>query len=318
MTALTTQIEAYAFRQLVEHLQWRTDVQNIDIMNLAGFCRNCLAKWYVAGAKTYGMPMNYEQACERIYSEPLPQWKKKYQRPASQDQMAAFEQGKAKHARTEPSLPVAVPPVGGGHSSVCGQRCDPEPPDAAGVAADLAAMGEQGGAPPPDGTATKARVAVLTVSDRAHAGTYADESGPAIEASLTTFAARSEGVFAATVVQRAVVPDDEASIAQKLQGWSELPCCNVIITTGGTGFGPRDVTPEATRSVLARPAEGLARAMAWQTAPAEPHSVLSRGVCGVTSTGVLVINVPGHPAAVRQCLAVVLPVLPHALRMLGA
>lgn len=317
MTALTTQVEAYAFRQLVEHLQWRTDVQNIDIMNLAGFCRNCLAKWYVAGANTYGMPLDYEQACERIYSEPLSQWKKKHQRPASTEQMAAFEQGKAKHARTEPSLPGVVPPVLGGHSSVCGQRCDPEPPGAAAEAAALAALTTGGGALL-EGAGTEARVAVLTVSDRAFAGAYADESGPAIEAALAAFAARSEGALAAAVLHREVVPDEEDTIAQRLLTWSESRECNVIITTGGTGVGPRDVTPEATRRVLARPADALARAMAWQTAPAEPHSVLSRGVCGITASGVLVINVPGHPAAVRQCLAVVLPVLPHALRMLGA
>jgi len=167
------------------------------------------------------------------------------------------------------------------------------------------------------GPAIRARVAVLTASDRASSGAYADESGPAITAALEAFAARSGGTLAPSFTRKAVVPDDEEGIYNVLKEWSDSCENNLIITTGGTGLGPRDVTPEATRRVLARPAETLARAMAWQTSFREPHSILSRGVCGVTASGVLVVNLPGHPAAVRQCLGVLMPVLPHALRMLA-
>jgi len=300
MSALTVQMEAYAFRQLVTHLQWRKDVQNIDLMNLAGFCRNCLSKWYHAASKVYGVPLEYNEACDIVYGEPYADWKKR-QPKASQEQMSIFESSKAKHARTDPG-PALLPSQGSaaGHSNVCGQDCDDAP-----VAAPLPTVGD----------CLEARVAVLTCSDRASQGVYQDESGPAIKASLSAFADRS-GELRATFSHEQVVPDDEPSISSILQAWSESQACDVIFTTGGTGFGPRDVTPEASKRVVVRHAEGLSRAMAWQTSFREPRSVLSRGVCGITAQGVLLVNLPGNPAAVKQCLSVLLPVLPQAIKML--
>lgn len=93
-----TELEAAAFRGLVEHLQRRTDVQNIDLMNLAGFCRNCLSKWYLNAANERGVDMNYDQAREVIYGMPFEQWKAKYQREASEEQKRQFEQTKPLHA----------------------------------------------------------------------------------------------------------------------------------------------------------------------------------------------------------------------------
>lgn len=87
-----TEIEAAAFRQLVAHLDKRKDAQNIDLMNLAGFCRNCLSKWYKAAAEERGEEINYEQAREIIYGEPYADWKEKYQKEASSAQLAAFAQ----------------------------------------------------------------------------------------------------------------------------------------------------------------------------------------------------------------------------------
>jgi hypothetical protein len=84
---------------LVKHLQKRTDVQNIDIMNTAGFCRNCLAKWYKAGSEHYGAPVSYEQAQEAVYGMPLQDWKAKHQKPASPAQEKAFEETKPLHAQ---------------------------------------------------------------------------------------------------------------------------------------------------------------------------------------------------------------------------
>lgn len=92
-------VEAAAFRGLVKHLRERSDVQNIDIMNTAGFCRNCLAKWYKAASEHYGAPVNYEQAQEAIYGMPIGEWKKAHQKPATPDQEKAFEAGKAGHAK---------------------------------------------------------------------------------------------------------------------------------------------------------------------------------------------------------------------------
>jgi len=86
-----TEIEAAAFRKLIEHLDSRKDVQNIDLMNLANFCRNCLAKWYAAGAEELGESIDYEQAREIVYKMPYSEWKDKHQTPATAEQMAAFE-----------------------------------------------------------------------------------------------------------------------------------------------------------------------------------------------------------------------------------
>ena len=92
------EIEAAAFRGLVEHLQRRTDVQNIDLMNLAGFCRNCLSKWYSAAAKERGVEMDYSAACEAIYGMPYAEWKQRYQKEASPEQQQTFEDTKPLHA----------------------------------------------------------------------------------------------------------------------------------------------------------------------------------------------------------------------------
>ena len=94
-----TELEAAAFRRLVQHLRERTDVQNIDLMNLAGFCRNCLSKWYRAAAEERGLDMDYEQAREIVYGMPYAEWKAKYQREASPAQQAAFQEA---IGRTEP------------------------------------------------------------------------------------------------------------------------------------------------------------------------------------------------------------------------
>jgi hypothetical protein len=91
-----TAIEAAVFRRLLEHLDQRKDVQNIDLMNLAGFCRNCLSKWYVAAANEQGESIDYEQARERVYGEPYADWKEKYQQEASAEQRAAFEKASKK------------------------------------------------------------------------------------------------------------------------------------------------------------------------------------------------------------------------------
>lgn len=85
------EIEAAVFRRLLEHLDSRKDVQNIELMNLAGFCRNCLSKWYAAAAAERGVAVDYEQARERVYGEPYDQWKAKHQREATAEQLARFD-----------------------------------------------------------------------------------------------------------------------------------------------------------------------------------------------------------------------------------
>lgn len=94
-----TELEAAAFRGLVAHLRERTDVQNIDLMNLAGFCRNCLSKWYLAAATERGIDMDYDKAREVVYGMPYDEWKNRYQEKASPEQMARYEETKPLHAK---------------------------------------------------------------------------------------------------------------------------------------------------------------------------------------------------------------------------
>jgi len=150
-------------------------------------------------------------------------------------------------------------PVGAmGHSSVCGQTCDAPPPTTAASKVDLA---------------VPCRVSVLVASDRAHGGVYEDKSGPAIVETVKAFAESSQAL-SPTFVQQRVVPDEQDTIYSVLKEWSTSRACDVVITSGGTGLGCWDVTPEATHRIIARPADSLARALAWQTSFLEPHSVL--------------------------------------------
>ena len=93
------ELEATAFRDLVKHLQKRTDVQNIDVMNLAGFCRNCLSKWYMAAAKEHGVKMDYDEARQAIYGMPYDDWKEQYQSPSTEAQKSKYEETKLLHAQ---------------------------------------------------------------------------------------------------------------------------------------------------------------------------------------------------------------------------
>ncbi|HEX7318117.1 MAG TPA: MogA/MoaB family molybdenum cofactor biosynthesis protein [Pyrinomonadaceae bacterium] len=156
--------------------------------------------------------------------------------------------------------------------------------------------------------AVEIRAAVLTVSDRSARGEREDESGPLLAELL-----REAG---ATVVAREVVSDELGPLTQRLRALADRVDVNLVVTTGGTGLGPRDNTPEATRAVIEREVPGLPEAMRAVTLNQTPTAMLSRAVCG-TRSGALVVNLPGSPRGVRECFAVVRPVLAHAVAVLA-
>jgi molybdopterin adenylyltransferase len=151
-------------------------------------------------------------------------------------------------------------------------------------------------------------VGIITVSDRASSGEYDDRSGPIVRQLISEQPGWQ-------VVEEAVVPDEQDQIAALLIQWADERRLPLILTTGGTGFSPRDVTPEATRAVIEREAPGLAEAMRSASLQVTPHAMLSRAVCGIRGVS-LIVNLPGSPRAARENLMVLLPVLPHAVELL--
>lgn len=152
------------------------------------------------------------------------------------------------------------------------------------------------------------RVAVITASDACARGDREDTSGAALIHLLNE--------LGATVVQTKILSDDLEPLIQTLRDFAEREDVNLIITTGGTGLGPRDNTPEATQRVIEREAPGIAEAIRAESLKVTPMAMISRGVCGVCS-GTLIVNLPGSPKAVRESFAVIAPVLPHALDLLA-
>jgi molybdenum cofactor synthesis domain-containing protein len=152
------------------------------------------------------------------------------------------------------------------------------------------------------------RFGILTISDRSASGERADASGPAL-ADLV----RAQGW---SVVNQAILPDDESTIRAALTEWSDSGKVDIILTTGGTGFAPRDITPEATRAVIEREAPGLAEIMRAESLKKTPHAMLSRAFAGIRGH-TLIVNLPGSPKGALENIQTILPVLLHAVQLLS-
>jgi molybdopterin adenylyltransferase len=151
------------------------------------------------------------------------------------------------------------------------------------------------------------RIGILTISDRSSTGERPDESGPALAKAVVEHGWQT--------VRTAIIPDNLETIKHTLTEWADSGALDVILTTGGTGFSPRDVTPEATVAVIERSAPGLAEVMRAVSLRVTPHAMLSRSAAGIRAR-TLIVNLPGSPRGAKENLAVIIPVIPHAVQLL--
>lgn len=151
------------------------------------------------------------------------------------------------------------------------------------------------------------KIGILTISDRGARGEYEDRSGPLIAQILAANTSWQ-------ISHKAIIPDEFEGIVQTLEQWCDEGV-NLLLTTGGTGFAPRDITPEATKQVIERETPGIVEALRMESLKITRHAMLSRAVAGIRGQ-TLIINMPGNPKAVKENLDVLLPVLPHALELL--
>lgn len=150
-------------------------------------------------------------------------------------------------------------------------------------------------------------VGVLTISDRSSQGIRPDLSGPVLQDAV-----KGQGWL---VKKTGIVPDELDNIKNTLIQWCDIEKLDLILTTGGTGFAPRDITPEATLQVIQKNAPGIAEGMRWESLKITPHAMLSRGIAGIRAQ-TIIINLPGSPKAASENFNYVLPVIPHAIELL--
>lgn len=151
------------------------------------------------------------------------------------------------------------------------------------------------------------RIGILTVSDKGSRGEREDKSGPLLQELVRKIDGK--------VIAFEVIPDNQKIIEEHLIQFADMVHCNLILTTGGTGLAPKDITPEATKAIIEKEVPGLAEFMRFSTFPKTKMASLSRGIAGIRGD-TLIINLPGSPKGVKECFAALVDVLPHALDLL--
>ncbi len=369
-------LRAGAFLSLCRHLRDRSDeVQNMDLMTIGGFCRNCLAKWLVLQARKISDRIGaddvaasyfsdqwkgaiesldsfgYDSAAQYVYGCAYPEWKERHQKKATEDQMERYRRSEGMHAIHDDDLLATRSSKEGANSAqsdlpkaqVCAKEAarpknpplsdvccqDVETPNSATAAGVARSTDSPRRTPrPPEGDLAL-KIGILTVSDRASANAYetGDLSGPAVESTVIALIGRMNSSFqdqhiSVGHVEKAIVPDEISRIADVLMRWSgktdpgirssEEPY-DLVFTTGGTGFAPRDVTPEATNLVVDKSCNGLMSWAGMELTSKQPLATLSRASAG-TSRDTLIVNLPGNPAGAAQVVELLLPLLLHAVK----
>jgi molybdenum cofactor synthesis domain-containing protein len=320
---MLNKLQAGAFQSLCAHLRDRPQVSNMALMTTSGFCRNCLAKWMVLEAQRSMQNddselaltnFNYEQAAEVVYGMPVSEWKQRHQSKASDEELQAYKASQDLWAKHEIDVVLEKPVTQTKSttattslaSNVCCeaptfepslQQSAMEPAPTLRMKLPLLQQQQQ--------QQSIVSIAIVTVSDRACNNDYAtgDLSGPAAEQIVRELLPKN------CVVTRTIVPDDLEEIQSALLHLSRTH--SIILTTGGTGWSARDVTPEATRAILTHECMQLMNYCLLLQSNTK-FAALSRGTAGLIEKSV-VANLPGHPEAVRELVPLVLPLLLHAI-----
>jgi molybdopterin adenylyltransferase len=349
--SIVEKLEAGAFRSLCTHLKERSDeVQNLDLMTISGFCRNCLAKWMVVEARKISKDeldhtqqalnaLGYEEAAQYVYGCNYGEWKKRHAKKATDEQMQKYIASTPLHSvfdsemllkRGEnPTLPPIASTVTHASdekktllSNVCCQDVDDHFNDSiiesdvvAHTTTKVRALPSSTQPQVPSGGITFS-IAIITVSDRAFKNEYetGDLSGPAVQRAVTRCLASLNtpmAPVACTFQNITVVPDDMEQIKSKLHECAAAGV-DLVLTTGGTGFAARDVTPEATKAVIERECHGLMCFVTSECLKDQPLASLSRGTAGVLSN-TMICNLPGNPNGVSEIVPVLLPIVIHGI-----
>mmetsp|Transcript_26440 Transcript_26440/g.39099 ORF Transcript_26440/g.39099 Transcript_26440/m.39099 type:complete len:376 (-) Transcript_26440:1902-3029(-) len=352
--SLIEKLQAGAFRSLCQHLKDHSnEVQNIDLMAVSGFCRNCLAKWIVMEARDISASMSqdtgetgeeveriiqmldalgYDEAAQNVYGCNYEDWKKKHAKKASDEQMQKYNDSKSLHSifdkkvlEVKAEKPENLSPTLLSkkkevvtRSNVCCQDVDELVAKSNDIQEKESSSILSFVPPPPPEGGLKFSVAILTVSDRAYNAEYqfGDLSGPAVHKSVRECVESldSENCPTACEIKDVViVPDDKEEIQSKLTDFSLKDKVDLIFTTGGTGFATRDVTPEATVGVVDRECHGLMSFVANECSKQQPLATLSRGTAGILGA-TMICNLPGNPKGVQEIIPILLPILVHGIR----